>query len=1477
MKYRQNGVVNMKRRQAILISSVLLAALLLSSFPLGAPAAVQPKAAAQTAASENAAPPTQNPVFAQTLAAAAISPTSEKQYRSAAPLFGAKFEGDRVAGTAENVDGVYRIAATRTDGEAWHIKLECNYPTVTGREYYVVYRFHSDVAGRVKFGDLQEYSIEKGDNELIGLVIAKSSTSYLDLQLGALGPFTIDFREIEIVERQDDMRYENALPAPVEFDADDVLIERHDPEYGPMFMRRTDSITINYYPVSHDPAVWKARLYVSTGMIPGPGNRYRVSAELYCDEDMDYELLLNRDEQEKGYGALYGRHLTGGVTQTVEHILSLPENGFADGELVLQFSLGCAPEDVDVTIGNVRVEKVSDNYKNALPGSFALNKQIYNGKTNTTVTATNPVNVALPNFSYSGTDTVHERHDNEYAVTLTESADRAELAITQAPDDRGVWKVQLYAETGVTLEAGTTYRIRYALDSADAQADYEACFDGDYENAYGALYGRSLTAGGTDLVEQIVTPDVSHGPLTLRLQLGKTDSTAGNSFTLHDLSVEKLTPAYSAVGNMSFTAGTAGTVWEEHSDGVAQTVSASGGTATLNITAPRSEGGVWSSKLFVKTGVTPEAGASYRVSATLSATADTGNFEILYQNAASSELYGGNWAPNAPGTWASDFTAGETCGELVLCFQLGNCAAPNTVTVSDLQVRRINGGSDTDVMSADFAYPVTTAAGSTHVDDAWVAQNVNASAEVVAWDESAATATASGNTASLQITQVRNPGMGGAWSTRLEVNTGVTLEQGVQYKVSGNLSSGEPFDSFEVLYSNGSGADEGAHNPGGQGYAEGSWGLNVAEANGSVYFEKVFTVPERSEYRPLVLRIQAGNVPEPTTVTVSNISVTKFVPAHDEDIPGSTDNKSFFLETNNGAAAALSGDGSSATATVTTPGDDWHIKLYANTGAAIEAGQTYRIEVKVSGAGGWAICYKRAGAGENDYDGTVSFGETVTNTVTPTQDGNLEILLKLGAVEAGGAVTIRDIRVVKLGTESLGDNLMTGALTVAAPGNVDFWAHESYTAALSVDGASATLNVTPPADGREFWKVKLFAHTGISLTAGKHYRISADVSADSDTPYEICYNNGDAEKGVGALYGLQATAAGSTAVFEATPESDAALVLQVNLGMATAPTAFTLSNVKVEEMTGADAENALPSFHYDSVGSFSVSGGDGYLLSLDKAASSATFTIHQAPEVRDPWRVKLNVSTGFVPAAGQAYLVSYDVDAAQPQGSFETFLDGDWEAAYGEFFGLGLHSGKNSFSHLVYPNKGSGVLSLQLRFGQTDNTDGNRYTISNVKVQSVKLFHNTYVVDEETSSLRTEYGYSGTLSRMAKQVSARLTATPKTGREAWKTKLFIPTGVELRAGQKYRVSFEVFSNADAPYELCLNRDGVEKDFGAMYGLTATYAPQVVDYIFYAGKDGYLELQFSLGNAVAPCTFNVSNLRVEKAAGTSEVSDTIYTF
>ena len=133
-------------------------------------------------------------------------------------MFRAKFEGSAVAGSGEAVDGVYRFTATQTDGEAWHVKLECNYPTVSGRDYRVTYRFNSDVAGKVKFGDFQEFEIQEGENSVTGMMIATSGTSYLDLQLGMLKPFTIDFSEIEVQEFADEVEYENALPVPVNFE-----------------------------------------------------------------------------------------------------------------------------------------------------------------------------------------------------------------------------------------------------------------------------------------------------------------------------------------------------------------------------------------------------------------------------------------------------------------------------------------------------------------------------------------------------------------------------------------------------------------------------------------------------------------------------------------------------------------------------------------------------------------------------------------------------------------------------------------------------------------------------------------------------------------------------------------------------------------------------------------------------------------------------------------------------------------------------------------------------------------------------------------------------------------------------------------------------------------------------------------------------------------------------------------------------------
>lgn len=442
-------------------------------------------------------------------------------------LFSAKFEGDRVAGSAGPVDGRYRIETTRTDGEAWHVKLECNYHTTPGSDYRVTYRFHSDVGGLVKFGDHQEFTVVAGNNAVTGLLAATDDVSYLDLQLGALQRFTIDFSAIEVEELADKAVYTDVMPKDFRFDAEGTAAEQHDEGYEQELLLSDTEVALQLSKVPADAEVWKSRLLIRTGTTPEPGARYRVSAELTSIRTMDFEICYKNGQKEKGYGARYGLHLDAGAPKLVEQIVTVPKEGFKPEELVLQFALGKAPKDAVITVREIRAEQIRDGYGSVLPAGFAMDKTVSTGKTTTELIPKGYTEIPLPDFSYSGTDTVSERHDDGYVVSLEESGSSATLKISQAPEnpaDRGVWKAKLYAATGLTLEAGTTYRIAFDLASTGDQAEYEACFDGDYENAYGALYGRSLTAGGTDHVEYTVTPDVSHGPLTLRLRRETTSS-----------------------------------------------------------------------------------------------------------------------------------------------------------------------------------------------------------------------------------------------------------------------------------------------------------------------------------------------------------------------------------------------------------------------------------------------------------------------------------------------------------------------------------------------------------------------------------------------------------------------------------------------------------------------------------------------------------------------------------------------------------------------------------------------------------------------------------------------------------------------------------------------------------------------------------------------------------------------------------------
>ncbi len=1939
-----------------MVTFVLIAALLASG--CGQSVTRAPEAAsesAQASAPEAAAPdqaeetvleePTFERPFVDFPEEMSTEPVSSDPVRVDGSMFRAKFEGTDVEGSGEAVDGVYRFIATKTDGESWHVKLECNYPTVAGRDYFVTYRFRSNVSGTVKFGDFQEFQIHEGENEITGILIASGGTSYLDLQLGMLSPFTIDFTEIEVKEYADDVEYENALTDPINFERESIVYEKHDQGYATILARSDDTVDVYYIASPWDAGVWQSRLYVRTGMIPEAGTHYRVTADIMCTEDLPFEVLFNNGDEEKGYGALYGQELAANEVKKCEAVITGSGNG---DELVLQFSLGLAPEDCIVIVGNVNVEIIKDHYTSVLPENFALDAAFDTGEVIDELIPVGYTGAPFGGISYSGTDTIYEQHDDGYVVSLEESAMSATMRISQAPanaGDRGVWKAKLLAETGVSLKPGRTYRIGFDLYSAGNQAEYEVCFDGNDENAYGALYGRSLTAGGTDHVSMLVSPSADRGPLKLRLQLGKTDSAAGNTFTFRNLRVESVQLAYQNVlpGSFSYDTGTAKpkdiryesvlpesfsylsgvNVYEQHADGYTQSVSAEDDSASLTIeTAPEEGRDLWNSKLYINTGVVPEAGKKYNVSFDISAEKDQPKYEICFDGAKENSygaLYDRTLTAEEKQTVSFAFSPEESDGALILRLQLGQTedTSGNVITVSDLKVGAVETGDASSVLPDSFAYPTVTTTVPEADEPGYYPVNLPSLSAGEAHDDGY-DQTLDGMTLTINAVPTLDLGV---WQSKLFVNTGMTPEAGTKYRVTANVSSDKAFD-FEICYNNG-GAEKGYgalygqnigagaasdyvcefdvpggtdakelvlqfmvgkspaennitvnsvkvekfipehetstqvpagykavavslnpwenHDPGYEQTLSGTglvisgipesdtgvwksklfigtgvypeagvkykvtanvttvkaldfeicvnsgagekgygalYGLHLDEAEagsyvyeftgdggelvlqlqlgsspadntvtvnsltlekweeesqttetvpgsyenaegvslsaseahdegyeqtvsgtalsisriptlsngvwssklfvnthkapdagakyrvtanvtssaamdfevcfnsgdaekgyGALYGQSIaadetkdlvfeFETPQDAETGDLVLQFQLGNGPAAETFAVNSVVLEKWIDAEEtpEVIETVTPN-SFELWAHEDYAAVLGGDENTATvrfdATPEGSLEVWKTKLFAETGVTLTAGKAYRIsaDVKAEEELPYEICYNNGGEEKGvgaKYGLTASRdAETVTFDVTPENDADLVIQFSLGNAAAGNLVTVSNIKVEEL-EETVGDNLMTDELiawapvhtwtdagyvtelenddssatmTVSAvpddpadwkvklfvetgaklkagkhyrvrynveadkafdynvfynngaeekavgefyglntgkiktvehivsPANdaelniqlmlgmcgapnkvkvsnvkvdeiidptgsvgahvpINFWAHEDYAAGLSNNASSATLAITKvPASGREAWKVKLFAETGAKLKAGKSYRVSVDVQAAAPTDYEICYNNVEVEKELGALYGLTASSGKQTVTYNVTPGRDAELIIQFGLGNASGRTNFTVSGVKVEEISVHNIVNLIPDFRYNSVGYISKGSDEGYNTTLVKNNGYATFGISRAPAERHTWNAKVNVRTGFYPAAGKGYRVTINVDAAAPQNKFEIFYDGAKELDYGGIYERTLAPGRNTFSFDIMPGAAKGELTLQLRFGETNGQEGNTYTISGLAIEEIIFRHDRRPVINYTSELVAQEGYNTSLEKTPDKDTVRLIKTPAEGKEAWKNKLFVNTGVVLDPQQKYRVSMNVKSIIPAPFEVCYNNGDVEKGLGAIFGLISKPYGQFVEYSAYVKEDTKLAIQLSLGNCSAPNSIILEDVKVEKAGDINLVTDTIYYF
>ena len=251
--------------------------------------------------------------------------------------------------------------------------------------------------------------------------------------------------------------------------------------------------------------------------------------------------------------------------------------------------------------------------------------------------------------------------------------------------------------------------------------------------------------------------------------------------------------------------------------------------------------------------------------------------------------------------------------------------------------------------------------------------------------------------------------------------------------------------------------------------------------------------------------------------------------------------------------------------------ESWHIK-FENSEFATVAGTDYTVIYNV-------VSDKAGVIKTNDWSVEhqleVGVAKKVEYKFTATGETTY-LCLDLGMLGAPANLDITSIEVIaKVGQDVFTD--VTPEFTYNTEGVATGAFDNNATGELTTTADSATLNITRGSDENNCWQSKLFVKPGFDLEANTKYKISVDVYSQNGHGFEICYNNGDAEKGIGALYGARVEA-GETKTFDITVSKDSPkdnLILLFQLGTLDQPQGsdvITVSNLKIEVVTGDKVE-----------------------------------------------------------------------------------------------------------------------------------------------------------------------------------------------------------------------------------------------------------------------------------------------------------------
>ncbi len=628
-----------------------------------------------------------------------------------------------------------------------------------------------------------------------------------------------------------------------------------------------------------------------------------------------------------------------------------------------------------------------------------------------------------------------------------------------------------------------------------------------------------------------------------------------------------------------------------------------------------------------------------------------------------------------------------------------------------------------------------------------------------------------------------------------------------------------------------------------------------------------------------------------------------------------------------GYAVALDRDGDGVRVTLSAvPGDEVartpeQARVYLRTGVTPRAGTTYQVRFSLAAEAEQPEYAVRFDGGESQgaYGAldrrAIRAGETdqVRYTLTPQgESGELVVCLLLGRTGPQGNV----LRLSGLTVEEAAPDGAAAATVLAdkldyrAPGFIRAWTNSDSAATLTSTRDSATLTVTKAPEAAEVWKIKLLVATGLKPQPGKTYLFSADVRASAVRDFELCYNEGDTEKGYDVLYGQKFTGGLQTIQRRIYIPRDKAnpgeLITQLSLGLLQEGDTVTISNVRVEEeipqytdilpsdftfaehkvntiyryTTRVSSATPIPVDMNWVRGTSDVTANGGALTTQD---GSATLKI---AEVGSSYAAKMMVDTGMTLAAGKTYRVNFDLRSAMAytaENGFGLFYGTESsfpaDRVYSEAFNQAIDADATVTRTLSITPAADGPLVISLELGNTQV--GNEVTVSNIEITEMipgqpgeeNQAQVTYPGDETGSDPGGETVYApGSFEvRDAEITHGVLTGDgdsatvtwPQSSAEVWQLNLFINEFCQLKAGTKYKVSFDVAG--DQLYNISFYTTGnrFENDQRFADGTIPSGADSFSQEVT-PTADGKLTLRIDLTETPGPdgSQLTISNIQVE---------------